>query len=119
IANAEEECGIAVAVAGDFLRYGDVGTCVEGGQEVELLEYEADLALAHAGALGVGEGGDVVAIQNYFAGIGAGESAEQVEQCGFAAARRADHGDKFSSLDAEGDAPERGHVDLSHAIGLT
>src|ERR1700691_4772117 len=118
IADAEEERGVVIAIAGNFLRDGDVGAGIERGQQVELLEDEADLALAHTGALGIGERGEIVAIHNYFAGIGASQAAEEVEQSGFPAAGGADYGDKFSSLYAEGDATEGGYVDLSHAISF-
>lgn len=118
IADSEEEGGVAAVVAGDFLGDGDVGAGVERGQEVELLKNESDLALAQAGAFGVGECGEVVAVEDYFAGIGAGESAEEVEECGFAAAGGADDSYEFSSLYGEGDAAEGGDVDFSDAIGF-
>ena len=118
IANAEEEGGIAMAVSGDLLRNGDVRTGVQRRQQVELLKYESDLALAHAGALGIGERGEIVAVEDYLAGIGAGEAAEQIEESGLAAAGGADHGDEFSFLHVEGDAAEGGDVNLADAISL-
>jgi hypothetical protein len=103
-----EECGIAVAVAGNFLRDGDVGARVESGQQVELLKYEADFALAHAGALCIGERGEVVAIQTTLPESALRQSAQQVEQSRLAAAGGPDDGNEFSFFHAEGDSAERG-----------
>src|SRR5208282_596400 len=46
------------------------------------------------------------------------QSAENVEEGGLAAARRAHHAEEFSSLHLEGDAAHRRHVHFADAIGL-
>ena len=104
--------------AGDIQRDINVGLRIEGGQQVEFLEDESDLALAQPGALGVGELRKVVAVNDDVAGVGASQSAQQVEKRGFAAARRADDADKFSLLHAKGDTPEGGNINFAHAVGL-
>ena len=110
--------GIAIAVAGDFLRDRDVRARVERGQQVEFLEDESDLALAHAGALGVGERGQIVAVEHDAAAIGLGQSAEKIEESGFSAARRSDDADELALLHAEGDAAQRLDFDFAHVVGL-
>ena len=110
--------GIAVAVAGNFLRDENVRARVERGQQIEFLEDESDLALAHAGALGVGERGQIVAIEHDAAAIGAGEAAQQIKKCGFAAARGADDADELALLHAEGNAAQRLDLDLADVVGL-
>ena len=90
----------------------------QGGQQVEFLEDESNFALAQPGAFGVGELGEIVAIDDHVPGIGPSQSTQQVEKGGFAAARGADDADKLSLLHAEGDTPERRNVNFSHAVGL-
>src|SRR5580704_9791229 len=116
VANAEEECGVTIAVSRNLLGNRDVGTRVQRRQQIELLKYEADLALSHPGSLSIGKRGEVVSIHHYLAGIGPRQPAEEVKQSGLAAARRPDDGNEFSFFHAEGDAAEGGYIDLSYAI---
>ena len=119
IGDAVEVRGIAVAVAGNFAaRSSILRTRVERRQQVEFLEDESDLALAHAGALGVGERGQVVAIEHDAAAVGARQSAQKIEQRGLAAARRADHADELALLHAEGNSAQRLDLDFADVIGL-
>ena len=118
IGDAVEVRGIAVAVARDFLGDLDVGAGVERGQQVEFLEYEADLALAHAGAFRVGERGQVVPVEHDAAAVGPRESAQQIKKCRFPAARRAHHADEFALLHAEGNSAQRLNLNFAHVIGL-
>ena len=77
------------------------------------------LALAHAGALAVGERREIVSIEHHTAGIGAGKPAQQVEQRGLAAAGGPYHADELPFLNTEGDASESLNLDLSDVVGLT
>ena len=90
----------------------------EGGQEVETLKDKANLGAAHAGALGVGEFGEVGAIDEDRAGGGVGEAAKDVEECGFAGAGRADDSDELAWGDGEVDLAERGNFKFARAVGL-
>src|SRR5438874_8748955 len=71
-------------VAGDI----NVRARIEGRQQIELLEYEPNLALAHGRALGVRQFREIVAINHDPARIRTGQATEQVEESRFAAAGR-------------------------------
>jgi len=55
---------------------------------VEGLEHEADLLAAHPCLLGLGQDGDVVAVQFVAPAVGPVEQADDVEQGGLAGTRR-------------------------------
>ena len=99
---------------GDF----DVAHGGEGGEKVEALEDEADLGAAHFGALGVGEFGEVGAVDEDRAGGGVGEAAEDVEEGGFSGAGGADDGDELAGGDGEVDVAEGGDLEFAGAVGL-
>ena len=73
-----------------------------GGQEVELLEDEADAPVAHLGQLGLAHAGHVLTGQ----GVGAGrwriEAAEDVHQGGLARSRWPDDGHVLALVDGAG-----------------
>ena len=75
ITDAREMLSIALTIARYFLSDGDIGPCIEGRQQVKLLEYEPDFPPAHASALGIGEQTEIVAIEHDTSGIGPGQSA--------------------------------------------
>ena len=75
-----EPLAVGAVAAGDVLRNLDIHARIQRRQQVELLEHETDFALPHAGALGVGEACEVVAINNDAAGIGVRQPAQHVEQ---------------------------------------
>jgi len=52
--------------------------------QVEGLEHEADLLAAHPCLIGLGQNGDVVAVQFVAPAVGAVEQADDVEQGGLA-----------------------------------
>ena len=104
--------------AGDVTSNLDIGAGIERRQQVELLEDKTDLALAHAGALGVGKLGEVVAIYDHAAGIRARESAKHVEQSGFTAAGWTYDADELSGFYCERDSTHRLHIDLADAVRL-
>src|SRR5258708_12021241 len=64
ITDASEMLSVALTIARYFLCDGDIGACIEGRQQVELLEYEADFPPAHASALGIGEQTEIIAIEH-------------------------------------------------------
>ncbi len=74
--------------------------------EVELLEDEADLVGAEAVELGGAHGGDVDVVDFEFAGGGAVEAADQVDEGALAGAGGAGDGDPFAGDDGEGGVGE-------------
>ena len=101
-------------VVGDF----NVAHGREGGEKVEALEDEADLGAAHSGALGVGEFGEVCAVDEDRAGGGVGEAAEDVEEGGLSGAGGADNGDELAGSDGEVDVAKGGNLEFAGAVGL-
>ena len=69
--------------------------------EVEALEHEADVALAELGALLLLQAADLLSEQLIGALGGIIQEAEDVEQRGFAAARRPHDGDELAIVDGE------------------
>ena len=104
--------------AGDVARDLDVAFGGQRGQQVEFLKDEADFRAPQAGAVGVGQLGEVDAVDDDAAGVGVREPAENVEQGRLAAARRADDGDELTLLDFERYASQGRHIDFADAIGL-
>src|SRR5580704_3183401 len=111
--------GIAIPVRpGNVYRNIDVRTRIERRQQVEFLEYESDLAFAHSRAFRIGKLREVVSVDDDAPRVGPSQSAQKIKKCGLAAARRADHADKLTLLDAKGNPAQRGHLDLAHAVRL-
>src|SRR3974390_234427 len=112
-------CGVVIGRGtGDVLRDVDVALRRERGQQVELLEDEADFLLAHARALGVGERGEVDAVDGDATGVGVSESTQDIEKGGLAATGRADDADELALLDLERYSAQGLHIDLADAVGL-
>ena len=99
---------------GDF----DVAHGGERGEKIEALEDEADLGAAHFCAFGVGEFGEVGAVDEDGAGGGVGEAAEDVEEGGFSGAGGADDGDELAGFDGEVDVAKGGDLEFAGAVGL-
>ena len=78
-------------------------------QQVVVLEDETYLTVAYVGQLVAAEGGHIGAVDDIVAGGGGVETAQDVEQGGFAAARGAHDADKLARFDAEGDATQGVH----------
>ncbi len=76
-------CFVGRSKVGDVVGDLDVAHGGERGKKIEALEDEADLGAAHFGALGVGEFGEVDAIDEDRAAGGVGEAAEDIEEGGF------------------------------------
>src|SRR5690348_3561346 len=113
-----EEIGIITVAAGDLARNVDVVARGECGQKVELLEDETDLALAHRRALRVRKGAEVFAINEYAAGGGPRQSAENVKQCGFPAAGRAHNAHELAPVGGNAHARQGGHIYFSDVVNL-
>ena len=108
------EVGLLVEHEGE----GDVFPGGEGGDEVEGLEDEADLAAAEEGEVVVGEAGDVLAFDDHVATVGAGEAGHEVEEGGLAGSGGAHDGEEPAALDFEGDAGEGGDGAVALLEGL-
>src|SRR5215469_13353761 len=94
IGDAIEIRVIAVPVSRNLLSDQDVGPRIEGGQQVELLEDESDLAFAHSGSLGIRQCSEIVAVEYDASAVSTGQSSEKVKQGGFSASRGPNHTDK-------------------------
>jgi len=93
----------------------DVLIDVQLVDEVEALEYEADIALAKLGALAFFQLSHLLTEQLVGAARGVVQEAEDVEQRGFAAARRPHHGHELAALNFERDAVQREGLDFFRA----
>src|ERR1019366_8484989 len=99
-----------VALAGNVAGDVDVALRGQGRQQVELLEDEANFRFAHSRARRVRQGCEVCAVDQHPPGVGVGQSAQDVEQRGLSAARRADNADEFPLLDLEENAAQGWHI---------
>src|SRR5271157_2679271 len=79
-------------IAGD----GNVAFGGQGREQIELLEDESDLRLAHVCARRIGQGSEVNAVNEYATGVGLRQSAKDVEQRGLTAAGRPYDGYEFA-----------------------
>ena len=84
----------------------------EGLDEIILLEDEADLLVADAGELAVGEVLDVRAVQKVGAPGGDIQAAQDVHEGGLAAAGLAHHGHELPVVDGQRDAIQRADLAL-------
>src|SRR5690606_10814641 len=73
----------------------------EGGQQVEELEYEANMIAAEQGALGLVHRYQILPLQPDLTRVGQVNAADQIQEGAFAAARGAEHGDEFAGLDLQ------------------
>ena len=85
-------------------------------QQLKALEHEADLAVAHARALVVGQALDVRAVEPVLARRRRVEAAEDVEQRRLARSRRADDRDHLAAIDRERHAIERRDALVAHRV---
>ena len=81
----------------------------EIGDQVELLEDEADLVGAEAVEFGGGHGGDVDVVDLELAGGGAVETADEIDEGALAGAGGAGDGDPLAGDDGEGGVVEGAH----------
>src|SRR5690606_26501770 len=104
--------------AGDGGGEGDVLFCGEGGQEVELLEDEADLVAAEFGEGFVAQAGDGGVADGDGAAVGGVESGQAVHERRLARARGAHDGGELAGVELDGDVAERDDLRLTDTIGL-
>src|SRR5919201_5892774 len=78
-------------------------------EQVEHLEHEADLGVAHAGQLIARQSRHVLAVEPVTAAGRTIETAEQVHEGRLARARRSHDRDELARLDRDGDAAQRVH----------
>ena len=122
---ADEGHGGAGAIlggaAGDLVEEegdADVFDAGEGGDEVELLEDEADVFAAEVGDLGLGQGMEMVFEDVDFAGIEFHGAGDDAEEGGLAAAGGADDEEEFAHAGVEVDAFEGVGAGVAGAEGL-
>src|SRR3954465_6333127 len=87
-------------------------------QQVEVLEDEADVPVAHRGELARAHFGDRPAVEAVFAAAGAVQATDQVHEGGLAGPGRAHHRYELAFADAHADAVERPHLGVAHAVEL-
>ena len=95
--------------AGIDHRQFDIAERVEPVEQMELLEHEADLAVAHGRERVAAEPATVVAVEPVGARGRPVEAADDIHEGRFAGARRAHHGDEIAGVDAERDVVQRLH----------
>ncbi len=103
---------------GDIVSDLDITHGGEGGKQVEPLKDEADLSAAHPGALGVGELGEVHAVDQDGARSGVGETTEDMEEGRFAGSGGAHNSDELPRHDGEADVAQCGDFEFAGAVGL-
>src|ERR1700677_2537415 len=86
--------------------------------EVEALKDEADLAVAQVGEVVLVHPADVDAIDQVATTRGYVQAAEDVHQRALAAARAAHDRHQITGVDAQRDAAQGPHADLSQLVGL-
>src|ERR1051326_8008678 len=116
--DALKERLIQAVFAGNFPRDLNIALGAQCGQQVELLENEANLLLAHRRALSIRKLGKVSAIDHHMARGCAREPAKNVKQSGLAASRWADNTDKLAFLHGKTYAAQSRHIDLADAVNL-
>src|SRR5215471_3762047 len=99
--------------SGNFTRDFNIVSGAESGQQVEFLEDEADLALAHVCAFGIGHLGKVVAINQHAPGGWPRKAAHNVKQSRLAAAGWAHDADKLPPLHLKAHAAKRRNFNFS------
>lgn len=106
-------CGAREA-EGEF----DVRPRVEGGDEVEGLEDEADAVAPQPGEVVVLQAGDRTALDVHLSGGGGVESGEDVEHRGFARARGAHDRGEGALIEGGGHGVEGGDAGFAFAVDL-
>src|SRR6267154_4431001 len=113
-----EQLLVEAVFAGDLACDLNVSFSGQCGQQVELLEDEADLLFSHFRALRIRKLGKIRAINGHTARCRAGKAAENIKEGRLAAARRTDDGYKFALLHTKAYAAESGHIDFADAVNL-
>jgi hypothetical protein len=87
-------------------------------KQVEPLENKADLSTPDIGPLRVRDFRQIFAIDDYRTACRTQKPTEQMQQCRFAAARRAHDRNEFSFRDIEGDAAKSRDLQLPELVRL-
>ncbi len=103
-------------VGGDICDERHVLARGEAGNEVVELEHETDMIASIAGEAGVVEFRKLLTAVEHGAAGGYVESAKDVEERAFAAARGAEQNDEFAGVEIEIDAAKRLNFDLAHMV---
>ena len=82
-------------------RHHHVFQCREFGEQVVELIHESQILVAQLPQFGLGKLGNFLPHQRNAAGTGFVQTAQQMQQRGFAAARRADNAHAFARLDLQ------------------
>ena len=88
------------------------------GQQIEVLEDETDLRVAHHGALLGGQGRDVLPVQPVFSRRGAVQAAEDVHQRALARTAGAHQRDHLATLNLERNALEDRNLQFAALVGF-
>ena len=98
---------------------GDVVMDIEGGDQIEGLEDETDVAPAHGSQAPVTKPGDVVPVNLDLAGAGGGEAGDDVQEGAFAGAARAHDSDHLAAVGVHGQAFKNLYlfISLQEALG--
>src|SRR5271168_206030 len=89
--------------AGYLPRNFDIAARRQGGEQIELLKYKADLCFTQFGAPGVGQLGKIDAINQDASCSCARQTTKNIEEGRFPATRRADNADKLTRRDHKRD----------------
>ena len=96
----------------------DVFQCTGARQQVEVLEHEADLAVAQFGELVGVQLSDIAPLQDVAAAVGYVQAAEDVHQGRLAGTRWPHDRDELAGLHGQVDAAQGVHVDAVQRVGL-
>ena len=99
-------------------RQHDLAQCGRARQEIELLEYEADLDVAQLGKLVGLHGSNVAPVDFEFAARRAIERADQIHHRRFAGARRPHDRNKIPAFDLKRHIIEGAYRLIAHLIGF-
>ena len=89
------------------------------GDEVELLENDADHLAPRRRARAFGQARDVDAVEQDFAAVGVIEGADEMQQSAFAAAGLAHHRERFARAKRKIDPAQHGEGALRGGVGFS
>jgi hypothetical protein len=92
-----------IGIAGQLQRHCDILQCRHGRNQMERLEYDADLAAAKARQRVFVESIERGAIDHHLSAVGTLQSRHHHQKGGFSRPRRTDQADRFAGGDAQAD----------------
>jgi len=102
----------------DLVSDADIAHGIESGEQIEFLKDKSDFALAQGGAPGIGELREINAVDQHAPAGWPGETTEDVEERGLAAARRANDADKLTAVHGKTGPAQGRNIDLADVINL-